>query len=153
MRSFYIGRAAGQDIPQLVALLGELFSIEQDFTPDSGRQAAGLGRLLERPDAAVFVARDSRGEPVGMVSAQLVVSTAQGALSAWIEDAIVAGNCRGQGVGRMLLGEALRWARERGATRAQLLVDQGNSPAQDFYAKLGWQPTHLVAHRMFLEAE
>lgn len=148
-----ITRAVRGDLPDLTALLGELFSIEQDFRPQAVRQRRGLELLLRSPRCAlVLVARDGSGRAIGLASAQLVVSTSEGALSAWIEDVIVAGNHRGQGLGRALIKRLLTWARQQGATRAQLLVDIDNPPALAFYDRLGWQPTRLAARRILLKA-
>jgi GNAT superfamily N-acetyltransferase len=94
--------------------------------------------------------RDPKGAVVAMASAQLVVSTAEGARSAWIEDVVVADGLRGKGIGAALLAALLDWARDRGATRAQLLADRANVPALEFYRRLGWQPTQLGAWRISL---
>jgi GNAT superfamily N-acetyltransferase len=154
MSGYTVDHAGKGDLPQLVALLAELFNIEQDFMPDAGRQTAGLKLLLARPDqGAVLVGRGSRGRAVGMVTVQLVVSTAQGSLTAWIEDVAVARDHRGRGLGRALVTQALEWARRHGATRAQLLVDLDNAAALAFYGRLGWQATRLSARRIFLEAD
>ncbi|MFZ5555919.1 MAG: GNAT family N-acetyltransferase [Pseudomonadota bacterium] len=148
---FTVGPAGAADVPALVTLLGELFSIEQDFTPDPERQRAGLGQLLADPDrAAVLVARDGAAQVIAMVTAQLVVSTAEGAPSAWIEDMVVAKAHRRGGVGRALIDAALAWARQKGATRAQLLVDLDNVPALACYERLGWAATRLAARRVTL---
>ncbi|MGE5611022.1 MAG: GNAT family N-acetyltransferase [Bacillota bacterium] len=136
----------------MVLLLRELFTIEQDFSADSARQEKGLRLLLEHPDrAAIMVARDSTGRAIGMVSGQIVISTAEGAPSVWIEDLVVAGPYRGHGLGRTLLQQAIQWAGSKGATRAQLLVDLDNHPALDFYTHLGWQATRLGMRRWRLE--
>lgn len=147
-----IAPAATADIPELLSLLEALFSIEQDFRPDPERQRRGLELLLARPDAArVLVARNAAGKVLGMASAQLVISTAEGAPSAWIEDVVVAEGHRGAGIGGALLAAVLDWAKARGATRAQLLADLDNAPALHFYERLGWQPTRLGARRISLD--
>ncbi len=139
------------DIPALVALLSILFSIEADFAVDSDKQAQGLAMLMASPDSAVIkVARATPAGIVGMVSAQLVISTAEGAPSAWIEDLVVAPVYQSCGVGKALLSAALDWSRAQGATRAQLLVDTANPPALAFYTHLGWQHSQLVMKRMSL---
>lgn len=136
----------------MAALLGELFTIEKDFAPDVERQIAGLRLLLDRPDdTVVFVARDAAGRAVALVAAQLVVSTSEGALSVWIEDVVVDAAHRRRGIGSALLDAALRWARDRGATRAQLLIDTENTPAEAFYARLGWRMTQLATRRLMLK--
>lgn len=151
MSAIRIGAAAVADIPALTELLAELFGIEQDFTPDMGCQQRGLALLLQDVERAhVAVARDDLGRVVGMVTAQLVISTAEGAPSAWIEDMVVTAEFRRQGVGRALLQAVADWAVQRGATRAQLLVDLNNLPALDYYDHLGWQVTRLGARRTLL---
>jgi GNAT superfamily N-acetyltransferase len=82
-----------------------------------------------------------------MVTAQLVVSTAEGARSALVEDLVVDAAERGRGVGASLLGAIEAWARARGATRLQLLADRENAPALAFYARMGWTGTRLVCLR------
>jgi ribosomal protein S18 acetylase RimI-like enzyme len=139
--------ARPEDVDALVALLGDLFSIEADFRPDPGRQRRGLALLLaDRTRAIVLVAERER-RVVGMVTAQLVISTAEGAPSAWVEDMIVDAAERGRGAGRALLEELDRRAAALGATRLQLLADRENAPALGFYARLGWAPTRLVCLR------
>ncbi len=146
-----INNATYKDIPALVELLTELFSIEKDFKPDTVKQITGLGLMLNKPDQAVIkVARNGDGSVVGMVSAQLVISTSEGATSAWVEDMIISKNYRAAGLGKMLLIDVLRWAQDKGATRAQLLVDTENEPAVGYYKHLGWETTQLQARRVFI---
>jgi len=98
----------------------------------------------------LLVARSPEDAVLGMASAQLVMSTAEGASSAWIEDVVVQPAVRGQGIARLLLQDLLAWAQRHGATRAQLLVDNANRSALDFYRNLGWQPTQLSVWRRSL---
>ena len=151
-QSMRIERARNTDIPALIGLLAALFAIESDFSADWARQRRGLELLLAQPDdrAILLVARSNDGVAVGMASAQLVISTGEGAPSAWIEDVIVQQALRGQGIAGLLLTGLLDWAQGHGATRAQLLTDNANTPALDFYAHLGWQPTQLSAWRRSL---
>ena len=138
------------DIPAMVQLLAALFTIEQDFAPDTAKQARGLAGVIANPSGLVAVAIDDAGALIGMCSGQLVFSTAEGAWSAWVEDVVVAAPWRGRGLGRALLDHVLAWATERGATRAQLLVDLDNPPALEFYQHLGWSATRLAARRLSL---
>ncbi|MFL9711268.1 N-acetyltransferase family protein [Methylobacillus sp. Pita1] len=147
----FVRPAEPADIPALCGLLQQLFSIEQDFTPDPAKQTAGLRLLLERPDrGTILVAQLVGGQVVGMVSAQLVVSTAQGSPAAWIEDMVIDAQWRATGLGKQLLTQALAWAKMQGATRAQLLVDMDNQPAIAYYDHLGWNATRLQARNIFI---
>ncbi len=139
-----ITSAGAGDMEAMVKLLSLLFSIEQDFSPDEAAQRRGLQLLLDTPEQAqIFVAHDEAARVIGMVSAQLVISTAVGARSAWIEDMVVLEEFRGRGVGKALLARATEWAKFKGAKRVQLVADADNAPALDFYKHLGWQPTRL----------
>ena len=147
-RKFTIQPAGVGDIPALSALLNLLFSIEQDFQPDPDKQRRGLAGLLADPArACILVARDGEGNAIGMASGQLVISTAEGAPSLWVEDVVIEPAWRGGKLGRALLDALLAWSRDKGATRAQLLADRDNGPALGFYQHLGWTRTALEAWR------
>ena len=138
--------ATSGDLEDLAGLLGELFSLEADFTPDRAKQVRGLELLLSREDARLLAA-EAGGRIMGMCSGQMVISTAEGGPAVLVEDVVVARDWRGQGVGASLLEAVGHWALEQGATRMQLLADRNNTPALDFYGHLGWRTTRLVCLR------
>ncbi len=142
-----IRAATAADLPVLVRLLGALFSIEADFTPDPARQRRGLALMLSDPGRHAVLVAERAGAVVGMVTGQVLVSTAEGGLSVVVEDLVVDVSCRRGGVGRALLGVIEGWAAERGATRLQLLADRENAPALAFYDRAGWSATRLVCLR------
>jgi GNAT superfamily N-acetyltransferase len=142
-----IRTATPADLDALVRLLHVLFSIEADFRPDPARQRRGLALLLADPQRAAVLVAERSGAVIGMATAQLVISTAEGGASALVEDVVVDERERGTGVGRRLLDALEAWAREQGATRLQLLADRENAPALRFYERLGWRWTQLVALR------
>jgi GNAT superfamily N-acetyltransferase len=149
--SITIDNAVETDIPTLCALLEDLFGIEADFEADTEAQRRGLAMLIAAPDRGMIkVARTAEGKVIGMVSAQLIISTAQGTPAAWLEDMIVHKDYRHAGIGRTLIDAVLQWCKEQGVTRAQILVDIENTPAVGYYQHLGWQPTQLQARRMFI---
>jgi len=150
MVNFYIDSAQPNDLETLTSLLQELFSIEKDFTANPTKQLVGLQQLLaESQRARIFVARDT-DKVIGFCCVQLVISTSQGSYSAWIEDVIVAKDFRGQGIGKALLNHTINWAKQQGATRAQLLVDNQNTAAIQFYQKIGWSETQLGVRQFFI---
>ncbi len=139
--------ATPADLEQLVRLLGVLFSIEADFQPEPERQRRGLELMLVAPERRCVLVAEEAGAVVGMVTAQLLVSTAEGAPSALVEDMVVDEAARGRGVGRRLIQALEAWARARGATRLQLLADRDNHSALRFYERMGWRATQLVCWR------
>lgn len=136
--------AMTKDIPTMVSLLNELFSIEKDFIADDEKQAKGLRMLLESPCSAAIIVAEINGAVVGMCSAQLLVSTALGAQSALIEDVVVTEKFHRKGIGSKLLAEVLQWCAEKGACRAQLLADKTNQTALDFYNGEQWGSTRMI---------
>ncbi len=144
-----VRRAEAEDIPALVGLLRLLFSIEKDFVFNADKQERGLRLLLASPQAAVFVAEQD-GQIAGMCTGQLLISTAQGGLSALIEDVAVLPVWQGKGVGRQLAAAAEAWAVNQGASRVQLLADRNNAPALAFYQKTGFQTTVMICLRKML---
>lgn len=144
-----IRRANSEDLPVLINLLNILFSIEADFTPNPQKQRQGLQLMLEEEHRCILVA-EIEGNIAGMVTAQLVVSTAEGAYSGWIEDMVIFPEYRQQGVGSRLLQAIETWCYQNDAVRVQLLVDRENRPALEFYSKNGWHGTQLIALRKLL---
>ena len=143
-----IRNAQPEDLESLTALLRELFSIEADFAVDAGRQRRGLALMLDGclKHRCVKVA-EMDGDVVGMVTAQLLISTAEGGVVALVEDMVVDSRHRGRGIGRQLMDAIESWSRERGASRLQLLADRTNFSALDFYDKIGWRPTRMICLR------
>lgn len=138
--------AIEQDMDALGGLLQQLFAIEADFHFDAVKTRRAIQRLLNDKRACVLVARDA-DKVIGMVTAQLVISTAEGAYSAWVEDVVIDNAQRGRGIGKQLLKAIEEWAKEQGATRLQLLADMQNQPALEFYRSSGWQQLQLQAWR------
>ncbi|AFV03022.1 acetyltransferase, GNAT family [Dehalobacter sp. DCA] len=84
---------------------------------------------------------------IGMVTCQMLVSTAEGGPVALIEDMIVDAEHRGKGLGKQLISSIEEWAAEKGASRLQLLADKNNTPSLDFYKKIRWDYTQLICLR------
>jgi GNAT superfamily N-acetyltransferase len=143
--------AVESDIPDLVALLQALFAIEADFQGDPAKQERGLRLLLESPGGKIWVAEE-QGRIVGLCTLQVLISTAEGGPVGLIEDVVVASDRRGFGIGRQLLAALETWAVQHGLSRLQLLADRENRPALDFYRRLDWQETKLIALRKTLTA-
>ncbi len=138
--------ATERDIDALGGLLQQLFAIEVDFQFDADKTRRALQQLITEERASVLVAR-AADQVIGMCTAQLVISTAEGAYSAWVEDLVVDSQYRGKGVGKQLLQAIAEWAKGQGATRLQLLADMENRPALEFYQRAGWLPLQLQAWR------
>lgn len=139
-----IRRATPPDISSMIKLLKILFSIETDFTFDKLTQQSGLEMMLGDCTNRCIMVAELNQQIVGMCTAQILVSTAEGGLIALIEDLIVEDQYRGQSLGKELLIAIEGWALAQGARRLQLLADRNNSLALGFYKKLNWTNTQLI---------
>lgn len=142
------GIARREELPQLVALLGILFSQEAEFTPDDARQTRALEKILSDESVGrVYVARED-GQVVAMAILLYTISTAEGGVAALLEDVIVLPGSRGRGVGTALLEHVLAEARKQGVLRVTLLTDSQNSRAQSLYLKLGFAASSMTPMRL-----
>jgi GNAT superfamily N-acetyltransferase len=145
-QTFWVRPACTDDFTGMIRLLQESSAIEAKFEFDREKQRRGLQLLLESPSASIWVA-ERRGRVVGMVTVQLVVSTAEGRFSGVVEDLFVSSAYRRRGIGKALLKAAVQWAHSGGAARVQLLADGHNVPALIFYRKQDWKQTSMMAIR------
>lgn len=129
-------------------LIVRLFELEPDYPFDAAKVRHGLELLLARPDVAALWVAEQNGRVVGMCSAQIVISTAEGGPVAWIEDVVVSPDLRGQGIGSLLLDAVTAWAIRRGISRLQLLADSENATALGFYRRMKWQTTRMICLRL-----
>ncbi len=143
-----IDEASHSDIPTLCDLLAILFTQEQEFKPDPNRQRTALGLLVGNPQRGrVFVLRD--GEKLfGMVSAQILISTACGGDVLLLEDLVVWPEYRNRGYGTALLEYVVDFARHGGYRRITLLADTVNTDAQRFYCRHGFFVSDMTHYRM-----
>lgn len=139
---FMIRNAMTQDLREMAKLLSQLFAIEEDFQYDFHKQLFGLKLLYNDQSSQLFVAK-YRNRVIGMLTLQEFVSTAQGGLSAQLEDLVVDEGYRGRGIGTLLLATAKDYARRNGFVRLQLATDKMNKPAVKFYKKRGFSATQL----------
>jgi len=73
--------------------------------------------LLAEPHASTIFVAEADGVVVGMVTAQIVISTSIGGYSILLEDMYVASGFRRKGVGSKLLEQVLVWGSEHDARR------------------------------------
>ena len=145
-----LGTARAADLPQLVELLGILFTQEAELSPDPEKQRRALEIILADPSRArLYVAREGN-TIVAMAALHFTTSTAEGGRVAWFEDCIVHPEHRRKGIGNALLEHVIAQARAEGALRVMLLTDGDNERAQALYRKTGFTDSAMLAMRLKL---
>jgi GNAT superfamily N-acetyltransferase len=132
--------AAPADIGLILALIRELAEYERE--PDAVlADEAGLAAQLfgERPAAEVVIAQVD-GAPAGFALFFHNFSTWLGKRGLYLEDLFVRPQHRGRGVGQALMAYLARLALDRDCGRFEWSVLDWNTPAIDFYRRLGAVP-------------
>jgi ribosomal protein S18 acetylase RimI-like enzyme len=100
--------------------------------------------LEQDPHIQLVVAQDDDGAVVGCLQLCILSGlSSQGASRGLIEDVRVAADRRSRGIGEQMVQWAVAEARARGCKLVELLTHNSRVDAQRFYARLGFQPSHV----------
>ena len=148
-----VRQASPEDLPDLIGLFEELERMQRDwrvFTPRPGfydEVAKRFREAMMAEDRVVLVAEDDT-EAVGMAYAEIrVPSRFSDERALEISGVVVRSGHRGQGVGRELVAEAARFAKEKGAAFIEVKSFWPNKASMAFWSALGFNPrvVQLVA--------
>ena len=135
--------ATDQDVARIVELFGYGSLVAGKEDPDDlepYREA--LTEVSAGPGAALVAEAD--GEVIGVC--QLIIFRhlqSGGGLCAEIESVHVHPEQRNRGIGGILMRSAIERARELGCYRVQLTSNVARPEAHRFYARLGFEPSHV----------
>jgi GNAT superfamily N-acetyltransferase len=101
---------------------------------DPERAATSLADVMNSDSAIVLLAVID-GEPVGFCTAYDDIDSVRYGRRVWVEDLAVHPQRRSLGVGKQLLDQAMRWARERGAAHLELDSSDARADAHRFYER------------------
>jgi GNAT superfamily N-acetyltransferase len=140
MRAFEIKPACARDVPVLLKLIRELAAYERLSHLVTATEE-GLRRVLfgERP-AAEAVLGWHDGRAMGFAIYFQNFSTFVGRPGTYLEDIYVKPEFRQRGLGEALLRHVARVAHQRNSGRLEWAVLDWNTPAIQFYKKLGAGP-------------
>ena len=133
-----IRKATSSDWPDVSALLAELGRPDARGTPDEERHRALFDSYLERNDVDAFVAEEE-GQILGFVNVEYRERLNRTTTEAWVPELVVAEAMRSAGVGKRLLAEAERVAREHGCWGIALESATWRRDAHRFYEREGWE--------------
>jgi len=145
MKNIRIRKGEPGDIQTMVTFLHHLFELEKDFAIDADKNRVGLQLLFVDQHAGTIYIAEAAGKVVGMVTAQIVVSTSSGGYSILLEDMYIASGFRRKGIGTKLLEQVIVWGSGQGARRVQLVADVTNIEALMFYRQVGLLTSRMTA--------
>jgi GNAT superfamily N-acetyltransferase len=143
-----VRRATADDLPAILSLYQHL-SLDV-YGPDPGlppEEALRIFREIEAdPRAHLLVAElieDNKRKVIGTVKLDIYPNfTHGGAPAGVVDNMVVEPAYQRQGVGRILLAEIDRIAREAGCYKLSLTSHQDRTWAHAFYEALGWKRSH-----------
>ena len=146
-------RAAGEDVPLLLELFGELAEYEHlERRARATRSSCSEALFGERPAAEALIA-ERGGEAVGYALFFPTFSSFLASQGIWLEDLFVRPAHRGAGVGRALLAAVAARVRERGASAWNGRRSTGTSSRSASIGALGAQTMgEWITHRLDGEA-
>jgi len=127
----------------LVAAFARLIPQLSKSSPPPSREV--LEEIVASDATHLLVARDEAGRVLGSLT--LVLFRIPTGLRAWIEDVVVDGEARGQGVGEALNRYAIDVAAERGARSVDLTSRPSREAANRLYRRLGFEPRETNVYR------
>jgi ribosomal protein S18 acetylase RimI-like enzyme len=145
--SITIRRARRDDVAMIVRMLaddplGSAREKIEDPLPPSYFHA--FEALEQEAHIQLVVAEDGEGAVIGCLQLCILPGlSSQGASRGLIEDVRVATHCRSRGIGEQLLQWAIAEARANGCKLVELFTHNTRVDAQRFYARLGFQPSHV----------
>jgi GNAT superfamily N-acetyltransferase len=147
--------AGPDDLPRLLTLYLQLSESSQHpedaVRPAAESHHAMLARIAEDPNVRVLVAEED-GAVVGTLALYILPNLSHGARPfAIVENVVVDASERGSGIGKQLMAEAERIAREAGCYKVSLTSNNKRGPAHAFYEAIGYGPTHRGFTRYFDE--
>jgi len=145
--SITIRHARRDDVGVIVAMLADdpLGSARERLEDPLPASYFRAFEALERAShIQLVVAEDDDGAVIGCLQLCILPGlSSQGASRGLIEDVRVATHCRSRGVGEKIVQWAVAEARAKGCVLVELLTHSTRVDAQRFYARLGFQPSHV----------
>ncbi len=132
--------ATTANVPVILALIRDLATYEQSTEEVVGTEADLHSSLFGEAPVVTCHLAERDGEVIGFALWFRNFSTWLAKPGVYLEDLYVKAEARGHGVGRALLMELVRIARERGYGRVEWSVLDWNTDAIGFYRSLGATP-------------
>lgn len=130
-----IRRAGPDDAAAVAGLLNELgYPVSADF------MRSQLERLGQSPDDYVLVAETGSGV-CGLVKLHVMLTLHEERCLGRLTALVVTASGRGRGIGRALVVEAKRIARQRNCSRLEVTSAEHRVDTHEFYRKVGFQET------------
>ena len=144
MSSLHFRSAESQDLQTIIELLAsdELGATREQLEATEAHSKA-FEAVSNDPNHTLLIA-ELGGQVAGVLQLSFLPGlTYQGRWRAQVEGVRVAASMRGKGIGKAMMDEVIRRARERDCCMIQLTTDRRRPRALSFYERLGFVSSHV----------
>lgn len=128
--------ATSSDLAALLLLFQDLNP--EDLKAETSKQEQTYAHMLAQPGLTVFLAFLD-GKPVATLTLVIVPNLTRGcAPFAIVENVVTLTSCRGEGIGKRLMKDAIAQCWRAGCFKIMLMSGSANLPAHKFYENLGF---------------
>ncbi len=139
-------KATKADIPSIVSMLAidKLGQTREDLSSNEFKKYYQAFTNIDKDkNQELVVMEDDLNEVIGTLQLSFIqYLTYQGGIRAQVEAVRIREDCRGKGLGEILINWAINRSIERGAHLLQLTTDKKRPEAFHFYEKLGFKASH-----------
>ena len=128
-----------EDVAVLIRELGQAIGVSGDVNPVSWYST--LRKMIASPEWVFMLAEEGR-KKAGLLILLILPSLYHGGNYAAITELIVSEGYQKKGIGKLLVEEAKRLARNMGCAEIDVSVEVQNEKAIGFYQKLGFEKKH-----------
>ena len=140
MNNLIIRHATEKDVPLIYILIKELAEFEKMLHEVKATEASLLETLFGKQKFAEVLIAEFNGKPAGQALYFFNYSTFIGKPGIYLEDLYVRPQFRKNGIGKALLTELIKLAKEKNCGRVEWAVLNWNENAISFYKSLGAVP-------------
>ncbi|MEP1209411.1 MAG: GNAT family N-acetyltransferase [Rhizobiaceae bacterium] len=138
-------RARSDDLEAIIALFAddELGRLREDASLPLNQKYTAAFANIDGDDNQHMLVVERDGALLGFLQITFIPYLSRlGSVRGQVESVRVASNLRGQGIGTLMMKEAIRICRERGCFLVQLTTDLKRQKTRKFYEDLGFETTH-----------
>jgi GNAT superfamily N-acetyltransferase len=137
------------DLAELLPMMRAYCDFYEVAPADADLETLARALIADRDREGIqLIARGEDGEPLGFATVYWTWQTLTAARAGVMNDLFVLPGTRGQGIGRALIEECSRRAREHGATELVWETTPGNETSQRLYDSLGADKTTWIYYAL-----
>ncbi len=137
MSALILRKGTDDDAELIISYLKKLAEYEK-LTENCNITPEVLIRLMNEENGLNVIIAEKSGVPAGMMTYYFYkIATLSGKRIMYIEDVFIDEQLRGEGIGSRMFEEAKQIGREKDCAELRWKCLEWNTPAQDFYGKIG----------------